>query len=115
MIDFRQTLVLATSNLGVEDRSPVGFDAERDAHDYGRAVREHFRPELVGRIDRIVPFRSLREEDLLRIVDLELVCIRAREGLVRRGIVLEVPPAMRALLAREGHDPVYGARPLRRV
>ena len=114
-VDFRQTLVLLTSNLGVRDRPPVGFDAERDAHDYARAVREHFRPELLGRIDRIVPFRSLAHEDIRAIVDLELGRIRRREGLVRRGITLEVPDDVRDQLAREGHDPTYGARPLRRV
>ncbi len=114
-VDFRQALVLLTSNLGVRDRPPVGFDAERDAHDYARAVREHFRPELVGRIDQIVPFRSLAHDDVRRIVDLELEKIRAREGLVRRGITLEVPDAVRDRLATEGHDPTYGARPLRRV
>lgn len=114
-VDFRQALVLLTSNLGVRDRPPVGFDAERDAHDYARAVREHFRPELVGRIDQIVPFRSLGHADVRRIVDLELTKICAREGLLRRGITLEVPDTVRDQLADEGHDPTYGARPLRRV
>ena len=114
-VDFRQTLVLLTSNLGVRDRPPVGFDAAQDAHDFARAVREHFRPELVGRIDRIVPFSPLGEDALRRIVDLELGRIRAREGLQRRAITLEVPDAVRDQLAREGHDPTYGARPLRRV
>jgi ATP-dependent Clp protease ATP-binding subunit ClpC len=113
-VDFRGTLVLMTSNLGVRDGAPLGF-GEGAAPDFSRAVRAHFRPELFNRIDAVVPFRSLSEADVRRIVDLELEDIRERRGLVRRAILLRATDAARSVLAERGHHPTYGARPLRRL
>lgn len=113
-VDFRMTIVVMTSNLGVSERAAVGFDA-RPRDDYERAVRDAFRPELVNRIDAIVSFRSLTADDLARIVDLELARSLSRHGLRRRELSLLVDRDARARLAELGWHPTRGARPLRRV
>ena len=121
LVDFRMTLIVMTSNLGVADTRSVGFGGpgerpgEASVETSLAKVREHFRPELVNRIDHVVPFRSLGRADVLRIVDLELDKAKKRTGLVRRGLTLRVLPEARALLAELGYDPARGARPLKRV
>jgi ATP-dependent Clp protease ATP-binding subunit ClpB len=77
------------------------------------AVREHFRPELLNRIDDIVIFRALGLDQISRIVSIQLVGLRKR--LAERKMSLDLTPAGQELLAREGYDPVYGARPLKRT
>jgi ATP-dependent Clp protease ATP-binding subunit ClpB len=77
------------------------------------AVREHFRPELLNRIDEVVIFRPLGMEQISNIVTIQLGSLRKR--LAERKITLELTPAGQELLAREGYDPVYGARPLKRT
>jgi ATP-dependent Clp protease ATP-binding subunit ClpB len=77
------------------------------------AVREHFRPELLNRIDEVVIFRALGLEQISRIVNIQLGGLRKR--LAERKITLDLTPAAQELLAREGYDPVYGARPLKRT
>jgi ATP-dependent Clp protease ATP-binding subunit ClpB len=77
------------------------------------AVREHFRPELLNRIDEVVIFRALGLEQISAIVNIQLGGLRKR--LAERKIVLDLTPAAQELLAREGYDPVYGARPLKRT
>ncbi len=114
-VDFRMTLIVMTSNLGVRDAAPVGFDASTDQHDFMRAVREHFRPEFLGRIDQVVAFGALSHEHVRQIVDLQLAHIVVREGLARRGIELAVSEAAKARLAEIGYDQRYGARPLKRA
>jgi ATP-dependent Clp protease ATP-binding subunit ClpB len=76
-------------------------------------LRNHFRPEFLNRVDDIIVFRQLSREDLVRIVDLQLE--RLERMLAQRNLALEVTPDAKALLAAEGYDPVYGARPLKRV
>jgi ATP-dependent Clp protease ATP-binding subunit ClpB len=76
-------------------------------------LRNHFRPEFLNRVDDIIVFRPLSREDLVRIVDLQLV--RLEQLLAGRNLKLELTPEARALLAEQGYDPVYGARPLKRV
>lgn len=116
LVDFRMSLIIMTSNLGVRSNAAVGFDARTDApEDFRRAARDHFRPELLGRVDRIVPFASLGETMVRQIVDLELAKIAAREGFVRRQISVRVSDRAKSRLAMLGTDPAYGARPLRRV
>jgi len=116
VVDFRMTLVVMTSNLGVSDAQTVGFDPRVDAaQSLERSVRRHFRPEFFNRLDRVVPFRALDPEDVARIVDLELTKAAQRTGLVRRNITLRVTPAARSLFAREGYHPSRGARALKRV
>jgi ATP-dependent Clp protease ATP-binding subunit ClpC len=116
LVDFRMTLVVMTSNLGVADTRAVGFGEGDSANGASLArVREHFRPELWNRIDHVVPFRALDRGDVLRIVDLELVKVQARTGLLRKSLRLVVRPEARALLAELGYHPTRGARPLKRV
>ncbi|MBL8601413.1 MAG: ATP-dependent Clp protease ATP-binding subunit [Myxococcales bacterium] len=115
VVDFRMTLVVMTSNLGVTETRPVGFDADATAAGLDRAVRQHFRPEFFNRIDHVVSFRNLSPDDVLRIVDLELSKAAQRSGLVRRNLSLRVTPALRLQLAEEGFHPTRGARPLKRV
>jgi ATP-dependent Clp protease ATP-binding subunit ClpC len=115
LVDFRMTVICMTSNLGVEQSEPVGYGSERGAGDFLRAVRQAFRPELFNRIDHVIPFRRLSEEDVLRIVDLELEKAASRAGLLRRRLRLVVEPDAKAWLARHGYDPKLGARPLKRL
>jgi ATP-dependent Clp protease ATP-binding subunit ClpC len=114
LVDFRMTIVVMTSNLGVSGRAPTGFERAR-SDDFARGVREHFRPEFWNRLDHVVSFRHLRPEDVRRIVDLELDKVREREGFVARGAVLHVTTAARDHLAELGYDERRGARPLQRV
>ena len=76
-------------------------------------LRNHFRPEFLNRVDEIIVFRPLSREDLIRIVDIQLAHLEAL--LDARHIGLEVTPEAQELLATQGYDPVYGARPLKRV
>jgi ATP-dependent Clp protease ATP-binding subunit ClpC len=115
-VDFRMTLVVMTSNLGVRSSSSSGFGGEGQSdRDLLGAVRQHFRPEFFNRIDHVVPFRNLAPEDILRVVDLELVKAGQRAGFVDRGLTLKVDAAARGVLARLGWHPTRGARPLKRV
>jgi ATP-dependent Clp protease ATP-binding subunit ClpC len=113
LVDFRMTLIVMTSNLGAADKAPIGVGARaRDPRD---ALRRHFRPELLGRIDQVLPFRALDEDDVLKITALELDKALARAGFVSRDLKVEVDAAARAHLARHGYHPQRGARPLKRV
>jgi ATP-dependent Clp protease ATP-binding subunit ClpC len=116
LVDFRMTLVVMTSNLGVAESRPLGFgeDGRPKAFALTR-VREHFRPELWGRIDHVIPFRDLDLGDVRRIVDLEIMRAAARTGLLRKNLRLRVTPEARARLAELGYHPTYGARPLKRL
>ncbi len=115
LVDFRMTLIVMTSNLGAEGARAVGFGDGGDARATAAKVREHFRPELVNRIDHVIPFRRLDRADVLAVVDLLLAKVEARTGLHRRGLSLRVTGAAKALLASLGYDPARGARPLARV
>jgi ATP-dependent Clp protease ATP-binding subunit ClpC len=116
LVDFRMALVVMTTNLGAADPRPSGFSADPDAApDPGNAIKSFFRPELLGRLDAIVPFRPLPPAALEQIVELELAKLRRRPGLVARNVRLEFTPRARARLAELGHDPRLGARPLRRT
>ncbi|HID89843.1 MAG TPA: AAA family ATPase, partial [Anaerolineae bacterium] len=126
-VDFRNTLVIMTSNIGAETirRGGLGFslpsDREREAElgykEMSQRLQEElkrtFRPEFLNRLDAVVIFRPLGPEQVAQIVDLEITKVAAR--LEEQEIALEISPAARDLLAREGFSPEYGARPLRRV
>jgi ATP-dependent Clp protease ATP-binding subunit ClpC len=114
LVDFRMAVIVLTSNLGTDHTVTAGF-AGAAGGDHVGAVRRHFRPELVGRLDAIVPFAALTPADVVRIVGLELDKVRRRPGLVARAIELDVSVAARAELARRGFDAKFGARPLRRM
>ena len=114
-VDFRNTLIVLTSNLGSEALAslPEGADVERARGAVMAAVRDAFRPEFLNRLDEILLFRRLSREDMKGIVTIQLE--RLRKLLVDRKITLNVDSAASAWLANAGYDPVYGARPLKRV
>ncbi len=113
-VDFKNTLVVMTSNLGSQWIIELGegqhAEMERRVQE---ALRQHFRPELLNRIDDIVIFHSLAKEQLLQIVDLNIE--RLRRLLAARELALTLTPAARAALAEEGYDASFGARPLKRT
>jgi ATP-dependent Clp protease ATP-binding subunit ClpB len=112
-VDFRNTIVIMTSNLGSQWITELGLSWEEIRERVMAAVREHFRPELLNRIDDIVIFRPLSLGHIRRIVDIQLRSLRER--LAERKIELQLTDAARDVLAHEGFDPVYGARPLKRT
>ncbi|HLH25944.1 MAG TPA: ATP-dependent chaperone ClpB, partial [Chloroflexota bacterium] len=112
-VDFRNTIVIMTSNLGSQWITERGLSWEQIKDRVMAAVREHFRPELLNRIDEIVIFQPLGLEQIQQIVEIQLGGLRKR--LAERHISLELTAPAKELLAREGFDPVYGARPLKRT
>ncbi|NBZ86666.1 ATP-dependent chaperone ClpB [Stagnihabitans tardus] len=114
-VDFKQTLIILTSNLGAYSLSqlPEGADPTGARAEVMEAVRGHFRPEFLNRLDETIIFERLGRGDMGAIVDIQLKKLEAR--LAARKITLETDAAARQWLADEGYDPVYGARPLKRV
>jgi ATP-dependent Clp protease ATP-binding subunit ClpB len=102
-----------TSNLGSQWISERGLSEDEIRERVMDAVRSHFRPELINRIDEIVIFHALGLEQIERIVEIQLRGLRQR--LAERKMGLELTDAAKELVAREGFDPVYGARPLKRT
>ncbi|SUE44358.1 ATP-dependent chaperone ClpB [Roseomonas gilardii] len=114
-VDFRNTLIVLTSNLGSEilAAQPDDEDVDLVRGQVMNVVRSRFRPEFLNRLDEIVLFRRLARKDMASIVDIQLG--RLRSLLADRKITLELDEKAREWLAEAGYDPVYGARPLRRV
>jgi ATP-dependent Clp protease ATP-binding subunit ClpB len=112
-VDFRNTIVILTSNLGSQWISEPGLSWETIRERVMEAVRAHFRPELLNRIDELVIFHALGLEEIEQIVEIQLSSLRQR--LAERKMALELTPAAKERLAAEGFDPVYGARPLKRT
>jgi ATP-dependent Clp protease ATP-binding subunit ClpB len=120
-VDFKNTVVIMTSNVG--SQFIAGFAGRGDSGDESayesmktqviESLRLQFRPEFLNRVDEIIVFHALTDADLAAIVDLLLADLSRR--LASQDLVLELTPAARSLIAREGHDPAYGARPLRRT
>src|ERR1700710_1927242 len=124
IVDFKNTILILTTNLGTRDISKavgLGFQKGNDtASNYERMklkvneeLKQHFRPEFLNRIDDIVVFHQLTEDEIVHIVDLMLN--RVEGQLANKDMALEVTPAAKKLLAARGFDPVLGARPLRRT
>ena len=111
-VDFRNTLLIMTSNLGSELLADAGSDDERRRR-IEPALRSHFRPEFLNRLDEIVIFHALTEKEIARIVDLQIEQVAVR--LADRRISLRATDAAKARLAEEGFDPQFGARPLKRT
>jgi ATP-dependent Clp protease ATP-binding subunit ClpB len=113
VVDFKNTIVIMTSNIGshriLEHRG--SYDQVKEA--VLREMREHFRPEFLNRIDDIIVFHGLSEQQLRQIVDIQLEHLRAR--LAERNIKLNLTDAAKLHLVHTGYDPVYGARPLKRA
>ncbi len=127
-VDFRNTIIIMTSNIGadlIKRETSLGFavprdkdsDARRNYEEMRKKLLEElkrvFRPEFLNRVDSVIVFHSLSQEEIARIVELELDKVRRRLG--EYHVALEVTAEARELLAREGYNEEYGARPLRRV
>ena len=115
VVDFKQTLIILTSNLGAQALSqlPEGSNSSEAKRDVMDAVRAHFRPEFLNRLDEILVFDRLVREDMSAIVDIQLTKLSKR--LASRNIQIDLDVGAKAWLANEGYDPVFGARPLKRV
>src|SRR5690606_23858627 len=115
-VDFRNTVIIMTSNIGseylLEGVTPGGEIKPEGRELVMAALRRHFRPEFLNRVDEIVLFKPLTEPEIEQIVELMVADLRRR--LADRRIALRMTKAARAYIARQGFDPVYGARPLRR-
>lgn len=123
LVDFRNTIILLTSNVGAErlkKGATMGFTAPDDEQDYERMkenlteeAKKVFRPEFLNRFDDIVVFRSLGKKELTQILELELAKVEQR--LAQRDLHFELDESARDLLRDKGYDPAYGARPMRRA
>ncbi len=121
-VDFRNTVLIMTSNLGTADlrKATLGFGRADEAISYEKmkekvqdALKQHFRPEFLNRIDETIVFHELTKEQVIQIVDLMIA--RTQKQLEGQGIGLELLPAAKLLVADKGYDPTLGARPLRRA
>jgi ATP-dependent Clp protease ATP-binding subunit ClpB len=110
-VDFKNTVVIMTSNIGGHHIMELGIEAAEDR--VMEAMRRHFRPEFLNRVDEIVVFHSLSRDDLAQIVDIQLE--RLEDLLAERKLALSLTNAARSFLADRGYDPVFGARPLKRA
>jgi ATP-dependent Clp protease ATP-binding subunit ClpB len=117
VVDFRNAVVIMTSNIGSQIIMAARAEGEAAWGAVETRVRDelrnHFRPEFLNRVDDIIVFRPLSQEDLARIVDIQLS--KLEDQLATRHLKLEITPEAREALAAQGYDPVYGARPLKRV
>ncbi|MBM3878765.1 MAG: ATP-dependent Clp protease ATP-binding subunit [Verrucomicrobia bacterium] len=122
-VDFRNTIVLLTSNVGSESlrkQGTIGFTPASEQFDYEKMrdrimdeAKRVFRPEFLNRLDDVIVFRSLTKPDLMQILDLEVAKVMAR--LKHKSIRIELDSAARDFLTERGYDPTYGARPMRRA
>ena len=121
-VDFRNTVLIMTSNLGTQDlrKANIGFTKMDEAVSYERmkekvndALKQHFRPEFLNRIDDVIVFHELSLDEVTNIVD--LMIRRVQKQLESQGLGLELTPAVKLYLAEKGYDPTLGARPLRRA
>ncbi len=121
-VDFRNTVLIMTSNLGTADlrKANLGFGKADEAITYERmkekvndALKQHFRPEFLNRIDETIVFHELTQGEVTQIVDLMIA--RTQKQLEGQGIGLELTPAAKTFVAEKGYDPTLGARPLRRA
>jgi len=114
-VDFRNTLIIMTSNMGSEFLAALsdGEDVDVARPHVMEAVRRHFRPEFLNRIDEIILFRRLGRENMAAIVRIQLA--RVEQLLADRRMAIALDASAEAWLADRGYDPVYGARPLKRV
>ena len=112
-IDFKNTIIIMTSNLGSQMIKELSQDFEKMEKEVKAIMESHFKPEFLNRVDEIIIFKALSSEAILKIVDLQIDELRKR--LHEKKIEIEVSGEAKKLLAERGYDPVYGARPLRRA
>jgi len=123
VVNFRNTIILMTSNVGsdtIKKQSSLGFSPISDESSYEKMrekimdeAKKTFRPEFLNRLDDIIVFRSLTKPDLIQILDLEISKVMNR--LKARNIILQLDEKAKDFLVSKGHDPAYGARPMRRA
>jgi len=111
-VDFRNTVIILTSNIGSQFITHEDNAEQREAM-VTEALRNHFRPEFLNRIDEIIIFDRLRHEEITRIVELQLE--RVRKRLAKQGLALALTKNAKEFIANQGYDPMYGARPLKRA
>ena len=122
-IDFRNTIIVMTSNLGsdlIRKNTEVGFGVNMEKISFSamrekinKAVEKHFKPEFINRIDGLVIFRSFEKEQLVNIIDMEIAKLSKR--LSRKSIFIEASQEVKEYLAEKGYKPEMGARPIRRA
>jgi len=112
-VDFKNTVLIMTSNLGSREIQAAEGDEKQVREAVAQELRLQFKPEFLNRIDDIVIFHQLSREEITRIIDVQLE--RLRHMLDERGITIQLDESAKQLLAREGYDPAYGARPLKRA
>src|SRR5262249_40104581 len=121
-VDFKNTVIIMTSNLGTADlrKASVGFAKTSEAVTYERmkekvhdALKQHFRPEFLNRIDDVIVFHELSKEEITEIIDLQIKRVRAQ--LESQGLSLELTQAAKYFVVERGYDSQLGARPLRRA
>jgi ATP-dependent Clp protease ATP-binding subunit ClpB len=113
VVDFKNTVLIMTSNLGSREILSVGDDQDQVREAVNQILREYFKPEFLNRIDDIVIFGQLSRGEIERIIEVQLEKLRA--NLAERGIAIVLEDSAKALLSTEGYDPTYGARPLKRA
>lgn len=124
VVDFKNTVIIMTTNLGTRDISKgfnLGFASTKDVQTgYERMkakvseeLKQHFRPEFLNRVDDVIVFHQLTQDEIIKIVDLMIA--KVDERLRDKDMGLELTPSAKELLAKKGYDPVLGARPLRRT
>jgi ATP-dependent Clp protease ATP-binding subunit ClpB len=112
-VDFKNTVLIMTSNLGSREIQAAGDDERQVREAVLEELRGHFKPEFLNRIDDVVIFHQLSRAEIVQIIEVQLE--RLRRMLSERNITLALDDSARELLAREGYDPMYGARPLKRA
>src|SRR5690606_30095602 len=113
-VDFRNTVIIMTSNIGsTHILESQGVDWAVVETQVTAALRQHFKPEFLNRVDDVLVFRPLSEDDIALIVDLQLA--RLERLLAARKLTIELAPAGKRIVAEEGYDPAFGARPLKRA
>jgi ATP-dependent Clp protease ATP-binding subunit ClpB len=112
-VDFRNTLLIMTSNIGSQKIQELSGNEAEMRNEVLQSLREHFRPEFLNRVDDIVIFHPLKMEQLEQIIEIQIKNLEKR--LAQKQITLTLSPAAKRYLAREGYDPIFGARPLKRI
>jgi ATP-dependent Clp protease ATP-binding subunit ClpB len=112
-VDFKNTVLIMTSNLGSREIQAAEGDEKQVREAVVQELQLHFKPEFLNRIDDVVIFHQLSREQIGKIIDVQLE--RLRHMLAERNIFLELDESAKELLMREGYDPSYGARPLKRA
>ncbi len=113
VVDFKNTVLIMTSNLGSREIQSAGSDEKQAREAVVQVLRDYFKPEFLNRIDDIVVFSQLSREQIAQIIDVQLE--RLRSMLEERGVTLVLEDSAKDLLVQEGYDPIYGARPLKRA